>query len=89
MLENTKKRLEVKQEENKTIQASKISLEEKLKNSQDIISKLQKEIEDIIKNYDIKLNQLETENKTLKDEMTKLEKKIAEISKKNNSWWKK
>ena len=75
--------------ENKTIQASKISLEEKLKNSQDIIGKLQKEIEDIIKNYDIKLNQLETENKTLKDEMTKLEKKIAEISKKNNSWWKK
>ena len=89
LLENTKKRLEVKQEENKTIQASKISLEEKLKNSQDIIGKLQKEIEDIIKNYDIKLNQLETENKTLKDEMTKLEKKIAEISKKNNSWWKK
>ena len=90
LLNNTKARLLAQQEENKKIQSSKVSLEEKLKSSQENNKKLQKEVEDIIKNYDTKLSQVENENKTLKEEITKLEKKITSLSKKDSDkWWNK
>jgi len=88
LLENTKARLLFQQEENKKIQSSNLTLDQKLKKSQENNSKLQKEVEDIIKNYDVKLNQLENENKNLKEEISKLEKKIKDISKKDTKkWW--
>ena len=90
LLENTKARLLFQQEENKKIQSSNLTLDQKLKKSQENNSKLQKEVEDIIKNYDVKLNQLENENKNLKEEISKLEKKIKDISKKDTKkWWNK
>ena len=65
-------------------------MDQKLKKSQENNSKLQKEVEDIIKNYDVKLNQLENEKKNLKEEISKLEKKIKDISKKDTKkWWNK